>query len=140
MRSIRHVNLKDEDFDKTKSIKIEQDEFSITISQAGRELFGIQYNAEIDTIQVVKWDDDGDVVDDMSHYVSHYIDVSITCAETGGNVTVPQDSMRYSACWSDDKNDYVIEETRAKDVIRNVPTFKSEYLARMDLQEFLNRD
>ena len=140
MRSIRHVNLKDSDFDKTKSIKIEQNEFTLTISQAGRELFGIQYNAEIDTIQIVKWDDDGEVVDDMSHYVSHYIDVSITCAETGGSVTVPQDSMRYSACWSDDKDDYVIEETMAKDVLRNVPTFKSEYLALMDLQEFLNRD
>ena len=72
MRSIRHVNLKDSDFDKTKSIKIEQNEFTLTISQAGRELFGIQYNAEIDTIQVVKWNDDGEVVDDMSHYVSHY--------------------------------------------------------------------
>lgn len=74
MRSIRHVNLKDEDFDKSKSIKIEQNEFTLTISQAGRELFGIQYNAEIETIQIVKWDDDGDVVEDMSHYIDRYWD------------------------------------------------------------------
>ena len=74
MRNVRHINLKDSDSDKSKSIKIEQNEFALTISQGGRELFGIQYNAEIDTIQIVKWDDDGEVVDDMSHYVSHYID------------------------------------------------------------------
>ena len=59
------MELIDCDFGKSKSLTIKRDKHSVILSHEGVELFGIQFNAELSCIQVVKWNDNGEVVESM---------------------------------------------------------------------------
>ena len=59
------VELIDCDFGESKLLTIKRDKYCMVLSHDGVELFGIQFNAELSCIQVVRWNDDGDVVESM---------------------------------------------------------------------------
>lgn len=59
------MELIDCDFGESKLLTIKRDKYSVVLSHDGEDLFGIQFNAELSCIQVVKWNDDGEVVESM---------------------------------------------------------------------------
>tara|TARA_R110001592_G_scaffold72890_9_gene222778 strand:- start:4927 stop:5118 length:192 start_codon:yes stop_codon:yes gene_type:complete len=59
------MELIDCDFGESESLTIKRDKHSVILSHDGVELFGIQFNAELSCIQVVKWNDNGEVVESM---------------------------------------------------------------------------
>lgn len=61
----RHIKLYDCDTGKELSLLIGISEFCVIVSMGGEEVFGMDYWSEGNALRVVKWDESGEVEDEM---------------------------------------------------------------------------
>ena len=62
----RHIKLYDCDTGKELNLLIGISEFCVIVSMGGEEVFGMDYWSEGNALRVVKWDENGEVEDEMT--------------------------------------------------------------------------